>query len=76
MIRLTGRDLIVELAEPRHLAMNEEKRHAKAGPHEKREGEKFAKKGVVSLRGIERNADVAGQYPGVDPKSRCFPPLP
>lgn len=60
MIPLTGQDLIVELGEPRPLTMNEEKRHAKAEPLEKREGEKFAKKGVASLRWIERKAAVAG----------------
>ena len=58
MIRLAERDLIQEVGPATHEALNEEERHKKTVPLEKRYWEKFQKDGTDLLFWIDRNEDA------------------
>ena len=58
MVRLAERDLIREIGPAAHEALNEEERHKKTVPLEKRYWEKFQKDGTDLLFWIDRNEDA------------------
>ena len=58
MVRLAERDLIQEIGPAAHEALNEEERHKKTVPLEKRYWEKFQKDGTDLLFWIDRNEDA------------------
>lgn len=58
MIRLAERDLVRQLGEKKFMALNEEERHLRSEPLEKRYWRKFQKDGINALFWIDPNEDV------------------
>lgn len=58
MIRLTERDLVLEMGKAKYLAMGDEERRKKSEPLEKRYWAKFQKDGMDPLFWIDRNEDA------------------